>query len=136
MDKEEKLTFLKKLKFSIFDFEKYQNLALEKISRTIGYIALLVLVFSLIVSGIMTFKVYSISQNIREYIDENIETIDDPWNSVISRAKEYHGIRIPGHKKTKSVYQKLIPEVCRNWDIVKMRCSQAAFFEQNVLSLQ
>ena len=64
---------------------------------------------------------------------ENIETIDDPWNSVISRVKEYHGIRIPGHKKTKSVYQKLIPEVCRNWDIVKMRCSQAAFFEQNVL---
>ena len=87
MDKEEKLTFLKKLKFSIFDFEKYQNLALEKISRTIGYIALLVLVFSLIVSGIMTFKVYSISQNIREYIDENIETIDfnDNKLSVISK---------------------------------------------------
>ena len=82
MDKEEKLTFWKKLKFSIFDFEKYQDLALEKIIKTIGYIAILVLIFSLIVSGIMTYKVYGACKSIREYIDENIETIDFADNKL------------------------------------------------------
>ena len=82
MDKEEKLTFWKKLKFSIFDFEKYQDLALEKIIKTIGYIAILVLIFSLIVSGIMTYQVYGACKSIREYIVENIETIDFADNKL------------------------------------------------------
>ena len=90
MDKEEKLTFWKKLKLSIFDFEKYQDLALEKITRTIGYIAILVLLLSLAVSGAMTYKVYEVSQNIKIYIEDNIDTIDFKDNklSIISKQNE------------------------------------------------
>lgn len=65
---------------------------------------------------------------------ESIETIEDPWNNIISKQKEYHGIRVPGHKKTKAVYEKFIPTVCRNWDLVKSRCPQAAAFEKVVLT--
>lgn len=61
---------------------------------------------------------------------EGIETIDDPWNSIISKKKEFHGVRVPGHKKTKTVYEKFIPTVCQNWEAVKSRCTQAADFER------
>lgn len=68
--------------------------------------------------------------------NENIENIEDPWTNVISRKKDYHGIRIPGHKKTKSVYDKFIPVVCENWEVVKQHCSQAAYFDQKISELR
>lgn len=67
---------------------------------------------------------------------ENTESIADPWTNIISRKKDYHGIRVPGHKKTKAVYDKLIPVVCRNWELVKNRCSQASCFDQAISALQ
>lgn len=75
MEKEEKLTFWKKIKISITDFEKYQDLAAEKVIRTIGYIAILVFIFSLIVTGIYTYKFSVTISNVRTYIDENIESV-------------------------------------------------------------
>ena len=30
---------------------------------------------------------------------DGIERIENPWENVLSKKKEYHGIRIPGHKK-------------------------------------
>lgn len=64
---------------------------------------------------------------------EGIETIDDPWNSIISVKKDFHGIRVPGHKKTKTVYEKFIHTVCQNWGTVKSRCTQAEEFERVLL---
>lgn len=32
-------------------------------------------------------------------LGEEMESIENPWENVISRKKEYHGIRIPGHKR-------------------------------------
>lgn len=75
MNKEEKLTFWKKLKMSIFDFEKYQDLAAEKIIKTICYIGILVFIFALVVAGIVTYKFSATIANVRSYIDENIETV-------------------------------------------------------------
>lgn len=63
---------------------------------------------------------------------EDLETIADPWNNIISKKKDYHGIRVPGHKKTKTVYDKFIPVVCQNWESVKNRCSQAAYFDHAI----
>ena len=63
---------------------------------------------------------------------EDSETIADPWNNIISKKKDYHGIRVPGHKKTKTVYDKFIPVVCQNWESVKNRCSQAAYFDHAI----
>lgn len=75
MENGDKLSFWKKLKFSIFDFEKYQDLAAEKVLRTIGYMAILVLIFTLIVTATYTYKLTMAIASMRQYIDENIETI-------------------------------------------------------------
>lgn len=66
---------------------------------------------------------------------EDVEFLVDPWTNIISRKKDYHGIRVPGHRKTKMVYDQFIPFVCKNWEAVKSRCPQAAVFEQKISSL-
>lgn len=71
----EKLSFLKKVRMSIFDFDGYQRLAAEKISRTIGYIVLLILIFSIIISITYTFQFNGLIGNIREYINNEISEI-------------------------------------------------------------
>lgn len=73
--KEEKLTFWKKIKFSIFDFDKYQNLAAEKISKTILYIAILILIFAIVIAGVYTYKFLGIVNNVKNYVSNDIETI-------------------------------------------------------------
>lgn len=90
MKNEEKLTFGKKLKISITDFERYQNLAAEKVIKTIGYIAILLFVFSLVVTGIYTYKFSVIISDVRTYINENIETITFENNelNVITKSHE------------------------------------------------
>lgn len=62
---------------------------------------------------------------------EDIESICDPWD-FISRKKDYHGIRVPGHKKTKRVYNQMIGKVCEEWDKVISQCPQAQVFEKHV----
>lgn len=71
----EKLSFLKKLKISIFDFDGYQELAAEKISRTIGYIVLLILIFSAIVSLTYTLQFNGFIGNTKNYINNEISEI-------------------------------------------------------------
>lgn len=61
---------------------------------------------------------------------EEIEQINEPW-STISHKKEFHGIRIPGHKKSKRTYDQLIDRVCQKWDVVKQKCTQALLFEND-----
>lgn len=63
---------------------------------------------------------------------ENIESIENPWESIISVKKDYHGIRIHGHKKIKSEYAQLIPFVCNNWRKVTETCSQAKAFDDAI----
>lgn len=71
----EKLSFFKKVKISIFDFDGYQELAAEKISRTIGYIVLLILIFAIIISLTYTFQFNALIGNVREYINNEISEI-------------------------------------------------------------
>jgi len=70
------LTFWKKLKYSIFDFEKYQEMAAEKIGKTIVYIIILMVIFNIVTAGIYTYKAYGIVNETKKYISENIETIE------------------------------------------------------------
>ena len=72
---EKKLSFFKKIKISILDFDGYQNLAAEKISRTVGYIILLMLMFSLIVAGTYVIKFYQTIGQIRNYISNEVSEI-------------------------------------------------------------
>lgn len=74
--KEEKKSFLKKIKMSIFDFEAYQELAAEKISRTILYIVLLILIFSIVIGAIYLSKFGNGVIKTREYIEKQIAEIE------------------------------------------------------------
>jgi len=64
--------------------------------------------------------------------DMSYEEIVNPWDSIIARKKDYHGIRIPGRKKTGHVYEQLNKIVVQNWDIVKEKCPQADRFQKDI----
>ena len=90
-----KLSFWKKLRISIFDFDGYQELAAEKISRTIGYIVLLILIFSAIISATYTFQFNGLVKKTKEFVEneisgikyENYELSVVPNNSVNSEER-------------------------------------------------
>ena len=86
----EKLSFFKKVKTSIFDFDGYQVLAAERISRTIGYIVLLILIFSLIISITLTYQFNGLVGKAREYINNEIAEIkyENYELSVITKSGE------------------------------------------------
>ena len=70
-----KLSFFKKIKTSIFDFDGYQDLAAEKISRTIVYIVLLMLIFSIVIALVFVFQFYNLINQTKNYINDNISEI-------------------------------------------------------------
>lgn len=86
----EKFSFFKKIKTSVFDFDGYQNLAAEKVGKTLAYIAILMLIFSIIVSAIYTFQIYNLVNNTRKYIDSEIEEVSYENNilSIIPKSGE------------------------------------------------
>lgn len=63
---------------------------------------------------------------------ENVEMIENPWENVIARKKEYHGIRVPGSKKRTSVYSRFLPQICREWRVVTEQCYSARSFERKI----
>lgn len=62
-----------------------------------------------------------------------VEMIENPWMSIISKGKAYHGIRIPGHKKGLRIYKQFVEPVCDNWENVKRLCISAKQFESQLL---
>lgn len=60
---------------------------------------------------------------------ENPETVENPWESVISKKKAYHEIRITGKKKRLREYEKLIPKVVEEWRQIVCTCETAKHFE-------
>lgn len=63
---------------------------------------------------------------------EEPERIEDPWKHVISKGKSFHGIRIPGHKKSGIVYRQFVQHVCSNWENVRKCCLSARIFEEHI----
>lgn len=76
MEKEkQKLSFFSKIKTSVLDFDGYQNLAAEKVSSTIGYIALIILIFSIVISITYVCEFWSTINKAKEYINTEISEI-------------------------------------------------------------
>lgn len=71
-----KLSFFKKIRMSIFDFDGYQDLAAEKISRTVGYIVLLMLIFSIVISFVLTYQFFQLIDQTKNYINNEIAEIN------------------------------------------------------------
>lgn len=87
---EKKLSFFKKFKTSIFDFDGYQVLAAEKVGRTIAYIAILMLIFSIIISAVYTSQIYGLIRKAQNYIDSEIAEIsyEDGTLNVVSNSND------------------------------------------------
>ncbi len=75
---EKKIPFFKKIIISIKDLDKYNLLISEKMRRSIIYFLELMLIFTIIVAGVMTYKINEIIDVMSSYVEENIPdfTID------------------------------------------------------------
>lgn len=67
--------FFKKIWTSIRDFEGYEEFAAEKVLKAIKYIVLLTLIFVAIIAISYTYKFYSVVEQAKTYVQENIEDI-------------------------------------------------------------
>ena len=63
---------------------------------------------------------------------EEYEEIANPWNSIVTLKKTYHGVKRQDHDKPKKVYEKLIALMLDNKDKIFERCTQAAVFRENI----
>lgn len=62
----------------------------------------------------------------------NVEFVEEPWESVIAKKKDYHNIRISGKKKRTRIYEQFAAVVCENWHQVTRLCESARDFEQDI----
>lgn len=76
MEEEVKISFWKKLKTSIFGLEDYQKLAVQKTKSTIFYIIIIMLIFTFFLTLTITYKFSSTISKVKEYINNNIETLE------------------------------------------------------------
>ena len=68
---EKKIPFFKKIIISIKDLDKYYLLISEKVMRSIIYLLELMIIFTLIVSGIITYKMNNIIDEASQYVVNN-----------------------------------------------------------------
>ncbi len=69
---EKKIPFFKKIIMCIKDLDKYNLLISEKLKRAILYLLELIIIFTLIVSAVMTYKTSEYIEEACSYIKENI----------------------------------------------------------------
>lgn len=76
MEEEVKISFWKKLKISIFGLEDYKKLVVQKTSKTILYIVLLMLIFTFFLTFAITYKFSQKVNLVKQYIEQNIDTVE------------------------------------------------------------
>ena len=76
MEEESKIPFWKKIKTSIFGLEEYQKLAAQKITKTIAYIVILMLIFAFFITLCVTYQFHTTVNQVGKYIDENIQILN------------------------------------------------------------
>ena len=87
MEEESKISFWKKLKLSILNLEEYQKLATQKITKTILYIAILMLIFAFFSTLSVTYVFHNTVQNVGKYIDENLSELNFKEGVLSIKAK-------------------------------------------------
>ena len=91
MEEEVKISFWKKLKISIFGLEDYKKLVVQKTSKTISYIVILMLIFTFFLTLAITYRFSEKVSKVKQYIEQNIETLDFD-NGKISITKKENDI--------------------------------------------
>ncbi len=67
--------------------------------------------------------------------DCNAEKIENPWETVISKRKTYHNIRVRGSRKNQLIFTDFAKVVSKNWSDVTAICESARNFEQDICRL-
>ena len=80
MEATKKVPFFKKIKYSMFNFDEYQNFATEKTRKAIAYILKIVGILSLILAVITTYKMLN---DIKEVIRNDIPEFEIKDNELI-----------------------------------------------------
>lgn len=102
MEKEIKLSFFKRLKMSIFDFDKYHIIASEGLGRAMMYLVKIILLFALVVSSATAIKVSQLldqgveylSNNVPNFYFENNQFILESDTDVVLENHEYTDFKI------------------------------------------
>lgn len=88
MEQENKISFWKKIKISIFKLEEYQKLATQKVSSSIGYLAKLMLIFVFLVSLVITCNFGKVVNQVKSYIENEIAEIHFEEDTLMVKSKD------------------------------------------------
>lgn len=102
MEKELRLSFFRRMKMSIFDFDKYHIIASEGLGRAMMYLIKLMLLFALVMSAASIIKVSQLldqgieyfSSNVPNFYFENNEFVLDSETDVTIENHEYTDFKI------------------------------------------
>lgn len=102
MEKEIRLSFFRRMKMSIFDFDKYHIIASEGLGRAMMYLIKLMLLFALVMSATSIIKVSQLldqgieyfSSNVPNFYFENNEFVLDSETDVTIENHEYTDFKI------------------------------------------
>ena len=70
-----KMNFFKRVWTSIKDFERYEEFAAEKAIKAIKYMLIITSLFTLIITLAYTYKFYLAMEQVKSYVEQNIEDI-------------------------------------------------------------
>lgn len=88
MEQENKISFWKKVKISIFKLEEYQKLATQKVSSSIGYLAKLMLIFVFLISLVITYNFGKVVNQVKYYIENEIAEIHFEEDTLKVKSKD------------------------------------------------
>lgn len=88
MEQENKISFWKKIKISIFKLEEYQKLATQKVSSSIGYLAKLMLIFVFLISLVITCNFGKVVNQVQSYIENEIAEIHFEEDTLMVKSKD------------------------------------------------
>ncbi|MCI9087716.1 MAG: DUF1189 domain-containing protein [Clostridia bacterium] len=88
MKQENKISFWKKIKISIFGLEEYQKLAVQKVGSSIGYLAKLMLIFVFLISLVITWNFGKVVNQVSSYIENEIAEIHFAEDTLIVKSKD------------------------------------------------
>ena len=98
MEKEIRLSFFRRVKMSVFDFDKYHIIASEGLGRAIMYLVKLILVFALVLSIATIIKFSQLLDKATEYISNNVPNFYFENNQFVLDSTE--DVKIENHEYT------------------------------------
>ena len=92
MEKEIQISFFKRIKMSIFDFDKYHIMASEGIGRAMMYLVKLILLFSLIITAASMLKISQLFEQVVTFFSDNVPNFHFEDNQFILESDNDYSI--------------------------------------------